>query len=68
MNRLIPGIALLVGALAISGPAAAHGGYGHGGGWYGPGPLLGAAVVGAVVGAAVGAAVGTATPSVSTRP
>ncbi len=48
MNRLIPGIALLVGALAISGQACAHGG-----GWYGPGPLLGAAVVGAVVGATV---------------
>lgn len=52
MNRLIPGIALLVGALAISGQANAHGG---GGGWYGPGPLLGAAVVGAVVGATVSA-------------
>ncbi|AXM95175.1 hypothetical protein ACU5P1_14520 [Pseudomonas plecoglossicida] len=52
MNRLIPGIALLVGALAISGQASAHGG---GGGWYGPGPLLGAAVVGAVVGATVSA-------------
>ncbi|NIE77390.1 hypothetical protein F3J44_11870 [Pantoea sp. Tr-811] len=48
MNRFIPGIALLVGALAISGQASAHGG-----GWYGPGPLLGAAVVGAVVGATV---------------
>ncbi|MFJ4349034.1 hypothetical protein [Pseudomonas sp. NPDC089401] len=48
MKRLIPGIALLVGALAISGQASAHGG-----GWYGPGPLLGAAVVGAVVGATV---------------
>ncbi|WP_194788821.1 hypothetical protein [Pseudomonas sp. UFMG81] len=48
MKRLIPGIALLVGALAISGQASAHGG-----GWYGPGPVIGAAVVGAVVGAAV---------------
>lgn len=54
MNRHIPGIALLVGALAISGSAVAHGGHGHGhGGWYGPGPLLGAAVVGAVFGATV---------------
>lgn len=52
MNRLIPGIALLVGALAVSGQASAHGG---GGGWYGPGPLLGAAVVGAMVGATVSA-------------
>ncbi|EJT83800.1 hypothetical protein PPS11_30066 [Pseudomonas putida S11] len=52
MNRHIPGVALLVGALAISAPAVAHGGHGHGG-WYGPGPLLGAAVVGAVVGATV---------------
>ncbi|MCE0914040.1 hypothetical protein [Pseudomonas sp. NMI760_13] len=48
MKRFIPGIALLVGALAISGQASAHGG-----GWYGPGPVIGAAVVGAVVGAAV---------------
>jgi len=48
MKRLIPGIALLVGALAISGQASAHGG-----GWGGPGPVIGAAVVGAVVGAAV---------------
>ncbi|MDH0649439.1 hypothetical protein N5D48_22545 [Pseudomonas sp. GD03858] len=48
MKRLIPGIALLVGVLAISGQASAHGG-----GWYGPGPVIGAAVVGAVVGAAV---------------
>lgn len=48
MNRFIPGVALLVGALAISGQASAHGG-----GWHGPGPVLGAAVVGAVVGAAV---------------
>lgn len=48
MSRHIPAIALLVGALAISGPAAAHGG-----GWYGPGPVLGAAVVGAMVGATV---------------
>jgi hypothetical protein len=46
MKRFIPGIALLVGALAISGQASAHGG-----GWYGP--VIGAAVVGAVVGAAV---------------
>lgn len=51
MIRHLPGIALLVGALAISGQASAHGGGGHG--WYGPGPLLGAAVVGAVVGATV---------------
>ena len=36
MNRHIPVIALLVGALAISGQAAAHGGHGGGGGWYGP--------------------------------
>ena len=54
MNRLIPGIALLVGALAISGPAAAHGGR-----WGGPGPVIGAAVVGAVVGAAVSGGAGT---------
>ncbi|MBK4987903.1 hypothetical protein [Pseudomonas sp. S36] len=46
MNRNIAAIALLAGALAISGPAAAHGR-----GWAGPGPLLGAAVVGAVIGA-----------------
>ncbi|MCU1731910.1 MULTISPECIES: hypothetical protein [unclassified Pseudomonas] len=49
MNRHIPGIALLIGALALSGQASAHGG----GGWQGAGPILGAAVVGAVVGAAV---------------
>ncbi|QVM89411.1 hypothetical protein JYG34_15375 [Pseudomonas entomophila] len=48
MNRFIPGIALLVGALAISGQASAHGG-----GWYGPGPVLGAGVAGVVVGAAI---------------
>jgi hypothetical protein len=50
MNRHLPRIALLVGALAVCGQAAAHGG---GGGWHGAGPLLGAAVIGAVVGAAV---------------
>lgn len=51
MNRHIPRIALLVGALAVCGQAAAHGG---GGGWHGgAGPVLGAAVVGAVVGAVV---------------
>ncbi len=48
MNRHIPGIALLIGAMALSGQASAHGG-----GWGGPGPVIGAAVVGAVVGAAV---------------
>jgi hypothetical protein len=32
MKRFIPGIALLVGALAVSGQASAHGG-----GWYGRG-------------------------------
>ncbi|MDZ5603728.1 hypothetical protein SJI00_13175 [Pseudomonas sp. RP23018S] len=46
MKRHMPVIALLIGALAVSGPAAAHG-------WRGAGPVLGAAVVGAVVGAAV---------------
>jgi len=46
MKRHLPVIALLIGALAVSGPAAAHG-------WRGAGPILGAAVVGAVVGAAV---------------
>lgn len=51
MNRHLPRIALLVGALAVCGQAAAHGG--GGGGWHGTGPLLGAAVIGAVVGAAV---------------
>lgn len=51
MNRHIPRIALLVGALAVCGQATAHGG---GGGWHGgAGPVLGAAVVGAVVGAVV---------------
>lgn len=49
MNRHIPRIALLLGALAVCGQAAAHGG----GGWRGPGPVIGAAVVGAVVGAVV---------------
>lgn len=49
MNRYLPKIALLLGALAVCGQAAAHGG----GGWRGPGPIIGAAVVGAVVGAVV---------------
>lgn len=51
MNRFIPGIALLVGALAVSGQASAHGG-----GWYGPGPVVGAAVAGAIFGTAVSSA------------
>lgn len=50
MNRHVPKIALLIGALAASGQVAAHGG-GHG--WYGPGAVVGAAVVGAVVGSAL---------------
>ncbi|WP_462402712.1 hypothetical protein [Pseudomonas sp. Marseille-QA0332] len=49
MNRLLPGIVLLAGALAVSGQATAHGG----GGWRGAGPVIGAAVIGAAVGAAV---------------
>ncbi|CRM00489.1 hypothetical protein [Pseudomonas sp. 31 E 6] len=47
MNRKIPKIALLIGALAMAGQASAHGG-----GWAGPaalGALVGAAVVGSVV-------------------
>ncbi|MCY1395001.1 hypothetical protein D3C76_421050 [compost metagenome] len=49
-----PRIALLIGSLALATQATA-GGYhhGHSSGYYGAGPLLGAAVVGAVVGAAV---------------
>ena len=42
MMRTLPAVALLIGALAVTGPASAHGGWG-----------AGPAIVGAVVGAAV---------------
>ncbi|UVJ46699.1 hypothetical protein NVV94_09015 [Pseudomonas sp. LS1212] len=42
MIRHIPRIALLIPALAVAGQASAHG---DGRGYYGPGPLLGAATL-----------------------
>ncbi|CAI8905141.1 exported hypothetical protein [Pseudomonas soli] len=63
MKRFIPGIALLVGALAISGQASAHGG-----GWYGPGPVIGAAVVGAWSGRPYRAATTAPSTSNASRP
>ena len=48
MIRKIPAVALLIGALAVTGQAEAHGG----GGWQGPavfGAIVGSAIVGSAI-------------------